>query len=61
MAFSVSVMDDECVCDLVSDSGIISHMFSSSRTTSAIEGRASVSSWQHLRAKVTNFSTHSDG
>lgn len=42
-------------------SGIISQMFSSILTTSPIEGLASVSSWQHLRARVTNFSTHSDG
>nr|GMD67047.1 hypothetical protein glysoja_050396 [Ipomoea batatas] len=55
-----SVTDDESLI-LVSDSGIISHMASSSRTTSAIEGRESVSSWQHLRASVMNFSTHSEG
>lgn len=47
--------------DVVSDSGIISHMFSSSRTTCAIEGRESVSSWQHLSARFMNFSTHSEG
>lgn len=45
----------------VSDSGNISHMLSSSLYTSDIEGRASVSSWQHLRATFMNFSTHSDG
>lgn len=44
-----------------SDSGNISQIVSSVRTTSAIEGRASVSSWQHLRANVTNLSTHSAG
>lgn len=46
---------------LVSDSGIMIHMFSSCRTTSAIEGLESVSSSQHLRAKVKNFSTQSEG
>jgi hypothetical protein len=46
---------------LMSDSGIINHIRSSSRTTSAIEGRASVSSWQHLRAKVANITKHSVG
>lgn len=45
----------------LSDSGVIRHMFSSSLTTSAIEGRFSVSSWQHLRANDTNCSTHSEG
>ena len=45
----------------ISDSGIESHMFSSSLTTSAMEGLDSVSSWLHLRAKVTNFSTHAGG
>lgn len=43
------------------DSGIILSMFSSSLTTSNIDGRLSVSSWQQLRAKATNLSTHSDG
>lgn len=46
---------------LISESGIIDHMFSSSLTTSAILGRASGSSSQHLRAKLKNFSTCSDG
>jgi hypothetical protein len=46
---------------LMSDSGIIRHIRSSSRTTSAIEGRAFVSSWQHLRAKVANITKHSEG
>ena len=36
-------------------SGIIFHMLSSSLTASAIEGLASVSSWQHLSANDTNF------
>lgn len=45
----------------LSDSGVIRHMLSSSLTTSAIEGRFSVSSWQHLRANDTNCSTHSEG
>ena len=45
----------------ISDSGIESHMFSSSLTTSAMEGLDSVSSMQHLSAKVTNFSTHAGG
>ena len=43
------------------DSGIRSHIRSSSRTTSAIEGRASVSFSQHLRAKVANITKHSEG
>ena len=46
---------------LVSDSGIVDHMFSSSLTTSAILGRASGSSSQHFKANVKNFSTCSDG
>lgn len=44
-----------------SASGVSRHMTSSSLTTSIIEGRASVSSWQHMRAKERNFSTHSEG
>ena len=46
---------------LLSYSGIITHMFSSSRTTSAIFGLKSGSSWQHLRARFKNFSTQSKG
>lgn len=46
---------------VASASGIIRHMHSSSLTTSDIEGLASVSSRQHLRANDTNFSTHSEG
>lgn len=54
-----SVTKDSAV--LGSDSGIISHMLSSSLTTSFIQGRLSLTSWQHLRARSTNFSTHSEG
>ena len=43
------------------DSGIRSHIRSSSLTTSAIEGRAFVSFLQHLRAKVANITKHSEG
>jgi hypothetical protein len=53
--------DDGGSAILMSNSGIIRHIRSSSWTTSAIEGRASVSSWQHLRAKVANITKHSDG
>ncbi|GKV09568.1 hypothetical protein SLEP1_g21049 [Rubroshorea leprosula] len=41
--------------------GIISPIVSRVRTTSAMEGLESVSSWQHFMAKFTNFSTHSEG
>jgi len=44
-----------------SASGVILHMFSNSLNTSDIEGLESVSSWQHLRAKDTNLSMHSEG
>ena len=44
-----------------SASGVILHMFSNSQHTSDIEGLASVSSWQHLRAKDMNLSMHSEG
>lgn len=57
--FSVSISMVYVI--LVSKSGIKCHILSSSRTTSAIEGRASVSSWQHLRAKLKNFTTQSEG
>jgi gamma-glutamyltranspeptidase len=46
---------------LMLGSGIRSHIRSSSWTTSAIEGRASVSFSQHLRAKVANITKHSEG
>jgi hypothetical protein len=57
--FSASIPMGSAI--LMSDSGIISHIRSSSRTTSAIEGRASASLWQHLRAKVANITKHSEG
>nr|GEU65394.1 hypothetical protein [Tanacetum cinerariifolium] len=53
------VLIESWVCN--SDFGIIFHMFSSSPITSAIDGRSSVSSLQHLTAKLTSFSTHFDG
>lgn len=46
---------------MASVSGIILSMFSSSLTTSNIDGRFSGSSWQHLRARDTSLPTHSDG
>jgi len=39
----------------------IADIFSSCRTTSIIDGLSCPSSWQHLRAKVINFSAHSEG
>lgn len=47
--------------DVASISGIIFSMVSSSLTTSDMDGRCSVLSWQQLRAKATNLSMHSDG
>lgn len=47
--------------NMESVSGNILRMFSSSLTTSDMDGRCSGLSWQHLSAKVTNLSTHSDG
>lgn len=41
-------------------SGIMFSMFSSSLTTTSIDGRSSGWSWQQLRAKATNLSKHSD-
>jgi len=46
---------------LESDSGIICHILSSSRTTSIIDGLSSVSSLQHFMARVENLSTQSEG
>ena len=43
-----------------SESSIVNR-FSSCRTTSPIDGLSCASSWQHLRAKVMNFSEHSEG
>lgn len=42
-------------------SGSILSIFSSSLTTSSIDGLASGLSSQHLRPNATNLSTHSDG
>ena len=46
---------------LALDSGIMDHMFSSSRTTSAILGRASGSSLVHFKARFKNFAISSEG
>lgn len=40
---------------------IMFSMFSSSLTTTSIDGRSSGLSWQQLRAKDINLSKHSDG
>ena len=42
-------------------SGIIRRIFSSSLTTSTIDGLSSGLSWQHLRPNAINLSTHSEG
>lgn len=41
-------------------SGIMYSMFSSSLTTTSMDGRSSGLSWQQLRAKATNLPKHSD-
>ena len=46
---------------LMSELGIICHKIPNSRSTSAIEGLASVTSSQHLRAKFKNFTTQYQG
>lgn len=59
LPLSATMESDDAV--VTSASGVIFQMFSSSLTTSDIEGLASVCSWQHLRAKDTNLSMHSEG
>jgi len=59
ISFLLSVLIVSVV--VVSDSDIICHIPSSSRTTSAIDGLASVSSLQHFMAKVKNLSMQSEG
>ena len=51
-------VDSDIACPV---SGINLSMSSSSLTTSNIDGRSSGLSWQHLRAKDINLSTHSEG
>ena len=59
ISFPLSVLIVTVV--VVSDSDIICHIPSSSRTTSAIDGLASVSSLQHFMARVKNLSMQSEG
>lgn len=50
---------DKSEYEVLPSSGIMFSMFSSSLTTTSIDGRSSGLSWQQLRAKATNLSKHS--